>query len=89
VMIRPLPYPQPDALVGIWHSAEFQGVRSSNIRLSSTMYLAYREHNQTFQEFGVWHTEAANVAGLEGPEEVRTLVVTYGTLPAIGVLPIL
>ena len=53
------------------------------------MYLAYREHNQTFQEFGVWHTEAANVAGLEGPEEVRTLVVTYGTLPAIGVLPIL
>jgi predicted permease len=89
VMIRPLAYPQPDALVGIWHSAEFQGMRSSNIRLSSTMYLAYREHNQTFQEFGVWHTEAANVTGLGEPEEVRTLVVTYGTLPAVGVLPAL
>ena len=89
VLIRPLPYPQPDALVGIWHSAQFQAVTSSNIRLSSTMYLTYREHNQTFQEFGVWRTEAANVTGLGEPEEVRTLVVTYGTLPAVGVVPVL
>jgi predicted permease len=89
VMIRPLPYPQPDALVGIWHSAQFQGVTSGNIRLSSTMYLAYREHNQTFQEFGVWHSGAANVTGLGEPDEVRTLVVTYGTLNAIGVVPTL
>ena len=89
VIIRPLPYPQPDALVGIWHTAQFQAVTSSNIRLSSTMYLTYREHNQTFQEFGVWHTEAANVTGLGEPEEVRTLVVTYGTLPAVGVVPVL
>jgi putative ABC transport system permease protein len=53
------------------------------------MYLAYREHNQTFQEFGVWHSEAANVTGLGDPEEVRTLVVTHGTLPAVGVVPAL
>ena len=89
VMIRPLPYPQPDALVAIWHTAQFQGVTSSNIPLSSTMYLTYREHNQTFQEFGVWHTGAANVTGIGEPEEVRTLVVTYGTLPAVGVVPVL
>ena len=89
VLIRPLPYPQPDALVGVWHTAQFQGVTASNIRLSSTMYLVYREHNQTFQEFGVWHTAAANVTGLGEPEEVRTLVVTYGTLPAVGLAPAL
>ena len=89
VIIRPLPYPQPDALVGIWHTAQFQGVTASNIPLSSTMYLAYREHNQTFQEFGVWHTAAANVTGLGEPEEVRTLVVTDGTLQAVGVAPAL
>src|SRR5262249_15904397 len=83
----PLPYPNPDALVGIWHRAQFQGVTSNNVRLSSTMYLAYREHNKTFQEFGLWHTGAASVTGIGDPEEVRTLVVTYGTLPAIGVQP--
>ena len=87
VLIRPLPYPDPDALIAVWHSAQFQSVTSNNIRLSSTMYLAYRAHNETFQDFGVWHTGAANVTGMGEPEEVRTLVVTYGTLPAIGVRP--
>jgi len=89
VLIRPLPYPDPDALIGVWHSAQFQGVTSSNIRLSSTMYLAYRERNATFQHFGVWHTGAASVTGIGEPEEVRTLVVTDGTLQAIGVRPAL
>src|SRR5262245_22606861 len=55
VLIKPLPYPQSEALVGIWHSAQFQGVTSNNVRLSSTMYLTYAAHNETFQEFGLWH----------------------------------
>ena len=89
VLIQPLPYPQPDALVGVWHTAQFQGITSNNIRLSSTMYLTYQEHNKTFQQFGLWHTGAASVTGIGDPEEVRALVVTYGTLPAIGVHPAL
>src|SRR2546423_2063309 len=89
VLIRPLPYPQPEGLVAVWHSAQFQGVTSNNIPLSSTMYLTYREHNQTFEQFGVWHSGAANVTGIGEPEEIRTLVVTHGTLPAIGVRPAL
>lgn len=89
VLIRPLSYPEPDALVGVWHSAQFQGATANDIRLSSTMYLAYRDHNETFQDFGVWRIGAANVTGIDGPEEVRTWVVTHGTLPAIGVQPAL
>src|SRR5947209_6218716 len=89
VLIQPLPYPDPDALVGVWHTAQFQGITSNNIQLSSTMYLTYPEHNRTFQHFGLWHRGAASVTGIGDPEEVRTLVVTYGTLPAIGVQPAL
>ena len=87
VLIRPLPYPDPDRLVGIWHVAQFQAVTSRNVRLSSTMYLSYREHNETFAEFGLWHTGAASVTGIGEPEQVRTIVVTHDTLPAIGVRP--
>ena len=53
VLIRPLPYPDPDRLIGIWHSAQFQAITSRNVRLSSTMYLTYREHNRTFAAFGL------------------------------------
>ena len=87
VLIRPLPYPDPDRLVGVWHSAQFQAVTSRNVRLSSTMYLSYREHNETFAHFGLWRTVAANVTGIGQPEQVRTIVVTHETLPAIGVRP--
>lgn len=89
VLLKPLPYPQPERLIGVWHSAQFQRVTSDNVMLSSTMHLAYREHNRTFQEFGVWRTSAANVTGLGQPEEVRTLMVTQAILPAIGVAPAL
>jgi len=87
VLLRPLPYPEPEQLVGIWHSAQFQGVTSNNVRLSSTMYLSYREHAETFSQFGVWHVEQASVTGVREPEEVPALVVTHGTLPAMGVPP--
>ena len=89
VLIRPLPYPDPDSIVGVWHSAQFQGITSNNIRLSSTMYLTYREHAGTFADFGLWRSTRASVTGVGEPEQVPSLVVTYGTLPAIGVAPML
>ena len=52
VLIRPLPYPEPDTLVGVWHSAQFQGITSNNVRLSSTMYFSYREHARDVR--GLW-----------------------------------
>jgi len=87
VLLRPLPYPEPEQLVSILHSAQFQGVTSNNVRLSSTMYLTYREHAKTFAEFGVWHVAQASVTGRGEPEQVPALVVTHGTLPAVGVTP--
>jgi putative ABC transport system permease protein len=89
VLIRPLPYSEPDRLVGVWHSAQFQGITSNNVRLSSTMYLTYQEHAETFADFGLWRTTRASVTGLGEPEQVPALVVTYGTLPAVGVPPML
>jgi putative ABC transport system permease protein len=87
VLIRPLPYPDPDRLIGVFHSAQFQQTTSNNIRLTSTMYLTYREHNQAFAEFGVWRPQTAAVTGQGDPEEVRAVVLTYGALAALGVRP--
>ena len=89
ILIRPLPYPEPDTLIGVWHSAQFQAITSRNVRLSSTMYLSYREHNRTFEEIGLWRSGSATVTGVGDPEQVRTIVATHETLPAIGVRPAL
>jgi putative ABC transport system permease protein len=88
VLIRPLPYPQPDALVGVWGSALFEGVRSES-RLASQMYFEYREQNQSFQEFGVTASGSLGVTGIGEPEQVPIVAVTQGVLPALGVQPAL
>ncbi|HYK59392.1 MAG TPA: ABC transporter permease [Bryobacteraceae bacterium] len=87
VLIKPLPYPDPDALVGVWHSAVRQGVKNNNVTMSGPMYFGYREQNRTFEKFGVWSGGASSVTGGGDPEQVRTLSVTDEILPALGVPP--
>ena len=89
VLIRPLPYPEPEALVGVWQSAVFQTTAIDNFNLSPTMYRSYEEHNETWQSFGVWSDGAASVTGLGEPELVPLIRVTYGVLPTLGVQPAL
>ena len=87
VLIKPLPYPDPESLVGVWHSAVVAGAVRNNANHSASMYVTYAENNRTFQEYGVWNNGASSVTGAGDPEQVRTFRVTYGVLRAFGVQP--
>jgi len=89
VLIKPLSYSEPERLAGVWHSAVLQGTTVSNFNLSPPMYVVYQEQNRTFQHFGVWRTGAANVTRVGNPEQVRSLIVTHGVLPALAVQPVI
>ncbi len=84
VLIKPLPYPQSERLVGVWHSAPGVTGIGDKINCSPTMYFTYREENRSFQEFGLWSSGGASVTGIGDPEQVRALNVTYGTAPSPG-----
>ncbi len=88
VLIKPLPYPQSQQLVGVWHVAPGVAGIAGDINCSPTMYFTYREQNRTFQDFGLWSNGGATVTGLGQPEQVQALNVTYGTLQALGVQPV-
>jgi len=87
VLIKPLPYPHPQELVGVWHLAPGIPSIGGNINCSPTMYFTYREENQTFQDIGIWSNGGASVTGVGDPEQLRALFVTYGVLQAVGVQP--
>ena len=87
VLIKPLPYPDPDSLVGVWHSAVVADTVLNNVTHSESMYVTYAENNRTFKEYGVWNNGASSVTGAGDPEQVRTFRVTYGVLRAFGVQP--
>jgi predicted permease len=89
ILIRPLAYPHAEALIGVWHTAPGLPGFGGMMNCSPSMYFTYREENRTFEQLGVWESNAASVTGIAEPEMPRALMVTYGVLNALGVQPLL
>lgn len=87
VLLRPLPYPKPDELVGMWHSAA--GINIPELNQAPSNYFTYRDQNRTLTDMGLYNNRSASVTGLDQPEQVQTIEVTDGTLPILGVPPLL
>jgi putative ABC transport system permease protein len=89
VLIRPLAYPDAEALVGVWHTAPGMSAAGTLQSCSPSMYFTYREESRTFQHFGLWRFGVAPVTGAGEPELPRALLVTHGVLDALDVKPLL
>jgi len=87
VLLKPLPYPKPDELVGVWHTAP--GIQIKDLDMSPSDYFIYREQNKTLQDIGMYHDDSVSVTGVAEPEQVDALRVTDGTLPLLGIPPML
>ncbi len=87
VLLKPLPYPRPDELIGVWLTAP--GVNIQNLNLAPSNYFIYREQNRSFQDIGIYNGDSVSVTGRAEPEQVDALDVTDGTLPLLGVSPVL
>lgn len=87
VLIRSLPYSEPEKLVGVANSAVFSGQVINDWPLTLEMYAAYNEQARSFADFGVWTAGAAAVTGAGDPEQVATVSMTHGVLSALSVQP--
>jgi len=87
VLLKPLPYPQAEQLIGVWHTAPGIGVKDLN--MSPSIYFIDREQSTTFQDIGAYTGDSLSVTGAGEPEQVRGLDVTDGTLPLMGVSPVI
>ena len=85
VLIKPLPYPRPDQLVGVWHTAPGVPGVVGLLNCSPTMYFTYGRENRTFQTIGLWSNGGASVTGISEPEQAQALYFTYGMLDTLGV----
>src|SRR5580693_7720382 len=87
VLLKPLPYPKPNELIGVWHSAP--GINITDLNMAPSNYFIYREQNQSFQDIGIYNRDAVSITGVAEPERLEALDVTDGTLPLLGIPPML
>jgi putative ABC transport system permease protein len=86
VVLKPLPFSEPERLVGVWHTAP--GMNVELMEQGPAFYFTYLDEGRSFEHFGLWADQSASITGIGDPERVRTLTVTYGTLPALRVRPL-
>ncbi len=87
VLLKPLPYPHAETLVGVWHTAP--GLNLDDVNMAPSNYFIYREQNRVFQDIGVYEGDSVAITGQGSPEQVHALDVTDGVLPILGVAPML
>src|SRR5215472_4838133 len=87
VLLKPLPYPHPESLVGVWHTAP--GLNIDEMNMSPANYFIDREQNQVFTDIGMYEGDSVSVTGQGNPEQVQALDVTDGVLAILGAPPML
>lgn len=86
VLLRPLPYPRPEALVSVMHPTEAPGGGGERKwGVSSTGYFHFREHARSFASLGAYRTWSMSVSQPGGEAvEARVGQVTASVFPTIG-----
>src|SRR6478736_2649115 len=84
VMLRPLPYYQPERLVEA-QSADQNSYEAFNV--SYPDFFDWRAQNHTLEHLVSYHDTGFTLTGLERPVHVDAEIVSWDFLPALGVQP--
>ncbi len=87
VLLRPLPFPEPNRLVGVWEETPMFGLKYSPAAMGN--YVEWRDQNHVFQEMGALEQWQFRLTGDGRPEEVMGSYVTAGLFHVLGAKPLL
>lgn len=89
VMLRPLPYHDPDSIATVWDSFPKLGVKKIGVTYANFADLKERSHAfDPLALYAAGSTTAFNLTGLAGPERVQAASATADFFRALGVNPI-
>ena len=88
VLLRPLPYPQPDRIVFLWSTWHSQGVPWASSSLPD--YHEWRDRNQVFEGLGGYYYGDFNLsADANAPERIQGAYVSANLFQILQVSPAL
>jgi putative ABC transport system permease protein len=86
VLLRPLPYPQPDRLVQIWETDARRGDMHNVV--SPYNFLDWRSQSQTFEQMATYEYSSVVLTGQKSPARLSTLFVTASFFDVLKVSPL-
>ena len=89
VLLRPLPFPEPDALVRLCEGPRTGGGWGCMNQLSPANYRDLKSMSTSFEEMGAFAGDAVNLVGGGEPRRLAITPVTPEVLPLLGVRPLL
>ena len=88
VLLRRLPFPEPDRLTLIWNTAPQIGY--SQAPLAYGTFIDISEQNQSFEQIGAWELwdNKSNLSGDGEPEQVRHALVSQNLFSILDIKPV-
>ena len=86
VLLKPLPYPQPERLVFI--TSQFPSLGFDQFWISAPEFVEFRERNRSFQDVGAYRAGAVNLGTQDQPRRVNSAIVTSELMPVLAVPPL-
>jgi predicted permease len=87
VLLRPLPYKDPDRIMMVWEDGSSHGF-PINVT-SSSNYIDWRDQNQVFEAMAIVGRASFNLTGAGEPERIDGRRVSPNLFPLLGVDPAL
>jgi putative ABC transport system permease protein len=87
VLLRPLPYAEPERLAAFWFSSSEKGLQ--DMEWSEQLFAFFRERSQTFEKLAAYDGTGFNLMGNEGPQRLDGTTVTDGFFETLRQAPLL
>lgn len=87
LLLRPLPYPQPDRLANVWLHSPGLGIFRD--WPSPGQYMDIQKENHSFEEMALAQSHASVLTGREQPERIDALRAQSSLLAMLGAKPLM
>jgi putative ABC transport system permease protein len=87
VLLRPLPFADPERLVMLWEDAADRGFPRNDV--SPADYVDFKAQNRTMEDLAAMDRRGFNLTGDGEPEQIYSFGVTANFFPLLGIKPAL
>ena len=88
VLLRPLPFKDPDRIVRVWHTPpakSFPGM--TRFSVSAANYFDWQRDNHVFEQMAIYNYRGLTLTGVAQPLQVDACAVSSGFFETLGVTP--